>query len=87
VEYFGVTLEFSSGVTECINECGRAVDLLIIARNNREKTPNLTDQDFSLVQNDLNDYCARVEKMKTDINLLILRVNNYLQQVDSDKTL
>jgi DNA repair exonuclease SbcCD ATPase subunit len=82
-----------SSVTESIDECDRAVDLLRIARNNREKTPNLTDQDFSQVQNDLDGYCAKVEKMKqdiekmkTDINLLIPRINNYLQQEDSDKT-
>jgi hypothetical protein len=81
------------GVTESIDECDRAVELLKIARNDREKTPNLTDQDFSQVQNDLDGYCAEVEKMKqdmekmkTDINLLIPRINNYLQQEDSDKT-
>jgi hypothetical protein len=72
------------GVTESIDECDRAVDLLKIARNNREKTPNLTDQDFSQVQNDLDGYCAKVEKMKQDINLLIPRINNYLQQEDSE---
>ncbi|SRR5258706_9819308 len=52
------------GVTESIYECDRAVDLLNFARNNREKTPNFTDQDFSQVQNDLDGYCAIVEKMK-----------------------